>query len=234
MSYNRWMYAYGNPVNLSDPTGMKPGEDHYKYCEYLTGDDRKYCNRIVRGFNPADKTIADVQWKMYDLDNCENTKPLHEVLPHIVGRGSWIQYGWWWQYLLDSSPGWWNNNGKSHIYFRDVIAFALGVELSSKGSNTDLIGYAAGAFATKGLGGSIVLLDHAKVLLKGLILHYMVTQKVVLITLTIEASSTQIPIHTIYNQDMVVLRDCLKRFDCRAKKWDSWRLCRPSNYTQPI
>jgi DNA excision repair protein ERCC-2 len=30
------------------------------------------------------------------------------------------------------------------------------------------------------------------------------------------------------------LRDCLKRFDCRAKKWDSWRLCRPSNYTQPI
>jgi hypothetical protein len=33
---------------------------------------------------------------------------------------------------------------------------------------------------------------------------------------------------------MIAIRDCLKRFDCRAKKWDSWRLCRPNNYTQPI
>ncbi len=30
------------------------------------------------------------------------------------------------------------------------------------------------------------------------------------------------------------LRGCLKSFDCRAKSWDSWRLCGPNNYTQPI
>ncbi len=149
LSFNRWGYVEGNPINLSDPTGMRPGEDHYKYCEYLTGEDWKYCNRIVRGFDPADETITDYLWKIYDFGNCQNLETLDKFLPHSVYRGTWKEYGWWWHYLLDETPGWWNNEGKSHIYFRDVVAFALGVELSIKGSDAVLIGYAAGAFATK-------------------------------------------------------------------------------------
>jgi len=35
----------------------------------------------------------------------------------------------------------------------------------------------------------------------------------------------------LWNHD---LRNCLKRFDCRAIRWDSWRLCRPNNYTPQI
>jgi hypothetical protein len=73
--------------------------------------------------------------------------PLHESLPH--NAPTFTQFGWWYHYLLDRTPGWWNRQGASHIYFRDVIAFALGVELSTMGSDTTLIGYAAGAFATK-------------------------------------------------------------------------------------
>jgi hypothetical protein len=72
---------------------------------------------------------------------------LDKILPHYAP--TFTQFGWWYHYLLDRTPGWWNNQGRDHIYFRDVIAFALGVELSSKGSDGNLVGYAAGAFATK-------------------------------------------------------------------------------------
>jgi len=33
---------------------------------------------------------------------------------------------------------------------------------------------------------------------------------------------------------VIFVRDCLKRFDCRAIRWDSWGLCRPNHYTRPI
>ena len=39
MSYNGWLYGYGNPVNLTDPSGMYPGEYHSQYCDPLVGDD---------------------------------------------------------------------------------------------------------------------------------------------------------------------------------------------------
>lgn len=42
----------------------------------------------------------------------------------------------------------WDDNGKGHIYFKDVLAFALAAELSTE-YDTDLVGYAAGAMANK-------------------------------------------------------------------------------------
>ncbi len=144
ISYNKWVYAYQNPINLLDPTGMKPGDS--KYCFPLSGRDSQYCNNIVRGINP-DQPMTAGDYIVFDqLDSCY-TPPLHEVLPHSAP--TYTQFGLWYHYLLERTPGWWNNQGRDHIYFRDVIAFALGVELSSKGSDRNLVGYAAGAFATK-------------------------------------------------------------------------------------
>jgi RHS repeat-associated protein len=174
MSYNRWAYVNGNPINLTDPTGNHPG-NHSIYCNPLTGVDRLYCERIVRGISPTanvsmvEMSVLDACSFAYNTEECfclENISPgrmselenlssipLHASLPHSVYSGTWKQYGWWWHYLLDRTPGWWNNYGEDHIMFSDVIAFALGVELSTMAKsdeNADIWRYAAAAFATKG------------------------------------------------------------------------------------
>ncbi len=85
--------------------------------------------------------------KIDDLTNA----PLDQSLPHSLYMGTWKEYGWWWHYLLDRTPSWWNNQGKDHIKFSDVISFALAAELSTAvNTYPDIIGYAAGAFANKG------------------------------------------------------------------------------------
>ena len=53
------------------------------------------------------------------------TKPLEDVLPHSLYKGTYKEYGWWWHYMLDTAPGWWNNNGYQHVYFKTVVAFTL-------------------------------------------------------------------------------------------------------------
>jgi hypothetical protein len=90
--------------------------------------------------------------RMSELENLSSI-PLHASLPHSVYSGTWKQYGWWWHYLLDRTPGWWNNHGEEHIKFSDVIAFALAAELSTAvDAYPKIVGYAAGAFANKGKG----------------------------------------------------------------------------------
>jgi hypothetical protein len=78
---------------------------------------------------------------------------LERDLPHSVFKGTWEQYGWWWHYLLDRTAGWWNNYKHNRTPFRNVVAMALGVELSTAGINPSfgkLNRYAAAAFASKG------------------------------------------------------------------------------------
>jgi hypothetical protein len=170
MSFNRWAYASGNPINLTDPSGNHPG-DHSKYCVPLTGGDRLSCESIVRGISPT-AHVPLAEMRIYDAasiagDDCYfwehlptarilgkidslTSVPLHESLPHSLYRGTWTEFGWWWHYLLDRTPGWWNNQGREHIRFSDVVAFALGVELNTAPIYfPDIIGYAAGAFRNK-------------------------------------------------------------------------------------
>jgi hypothetical protein len=159
MSYNRWMYGYGNPIVWTDPSGMAPYKppmlSEYSlsiYCSGLRGEDLLSCEKIVRGINPeAQIPLAELRMSDFD-DGCyinSHYNDIYKDLPHSVYRGKYTEYGWWWHYLLENTPGWWNNEGKGHVYFRDVIAFALAVELSNKGSDNRIVGYTAGAFATK-------------------------------------------------------------------------------------
>jgi RHS repeat-associated protein len=130
LSLNRWMYVEGNPVNYVDPTGMKPSESHFKYCSPLSGIDSQYCNNIVRGIHPDTKTPW-VQYFLYDLfgEDCDVLN-LHESLPHSIGLNTPVANGWWFHYLLEATPGWWNNGGQDHVYFSDVIAIAIGAEMA--------------------------------------------------------------------------------------------------------
>jgi hypothetical protein len=151
LSLNRWMYVEGNPVNYMDPTGLHPGESHFKYCNLLTEKDYQYCNNIVRGIHP-DTQMSWAQYFLYDFfdEGCDILN-LHKSLPHSLYMGTWKEYGWWWHYLLDRTPGWWNDNGKGHIYFKEVLTFALAAELSTAVvREPDMVGYAAGAMANKG------------------------------------------------------------------------------------
>jgi hypothetical protein len=158
LSLNRWMYTEGNPVNLTDPSGNFVTGNLSKYCNPLSGPDRLECEKIVRGLNPNTPYIAMSFIRLYDILNCSGNgdtdcdcgnNTLHEKLPHNLFMGTWKQYGWWWHYMLDRTPGWWNDNGKGHIYFKDVLTFALAAELSTE-VDTDIVGYAAGAMANKG------------------------------------------------------------------------------------
>jgi len=151
LSLNRWMYVEGNPINLLDPTGMKPQvSENWKYCSGLSGSDWKYCSNIIRGLHP-ETTMTAADYFLFDEYGPCYLSNLEERLPHSVYFGTWKEYGWWWHYLLDLTPGWWNDNGKGHIYFKDVLTFALAAELSTAiDTFPDIVGYAAGAFANKG------------------------------------------------------------------------------------
>ena len=152
LSLNRWGYVEGNPVNLVNPTGMKPGDS--KYCVPLSGIDRQYCNNIVRGLNPELK-LTEAQYRWFDWltwsNDCDSLPNLDDRLPHSLYRGTYKKFGWWWYFLLDRTPGWWNENGEGHIYFKDVLNFALAAELSTTEENfPEAAGYFAGAFSNKG------------------------------------------------------------------------------------
>jgi len=51
-------------------------------------------------------------------------------LPHSIGLNTPVANGWWFHYLLEVTPGWWNNGGQDHVYFSDVIAIAIGAEMA--------------------------------------------------------------------------------------------------------
>ncbi len=49
ISYNRWMYGYGNPIAWTDPMGMSPE------CDIIQGSlDDSYlkCEKIIRDIDP--------------------------------------------------------------------------------------------------------------------------------------------------------------------------------------
>jgi len=147
LSLNRWNYVEGNPVNLLDPTGMKPGDS--KYCLPLSGKDSQYCNNIVRGINPEQLMTAGDYIVFDQLDSCY-TLPLQDVLPHYINQNTAIANGWWFHYLVDKAPGWWNNNGKDHAYFSDVIGFAIGAEMGPSFRDYEYGFLLARGFANKG------------------------------------------------------------------------------------
>ena len=124
------MYVEGNPVNLVDPTGMKPKESLFKYCTPLTSKDYQYCNNIVRGLNPN----TPMYWvhifdQFNEGEDCDISN-LRESLPHSIGLNTPVANGWWFHYLLEVTPGWWNKGGQDHVYFSDVIAIAIGAEMA--------------------------------------------------------------------------------------------------------
>jgi RHS repeat-associated protein len=162
LSLNRWGYVEGNPVNLTDETGMHPGY-HSNYCDPLTGTDRRICEKIVRGF-PPNAPFSTTDLRLYDIctlglgDGCAcdelllTGNPLHVNLEHSLSLGMGDEYGWWWYYLLNSAPGFWNNHGNGHTSFKTALAFALGAELGNEHQYAGLGDMMAEATARKGWG----------------------------------------------------------------------------------
>ncbi len=169
LSYNRWTYVEGNPINLTDPTGMHPGY-HSQYCDPLIGSDRLACEKIVRGISPH-AHVTPSQLRYYDActmgygNNCDcedinlilrihklASGSLHKKLEHRLSSDMANEYGWWWYYLLNSAPGFWNNQGKGHTAFSIALAFALGAELGNDDQYEGLGNMMAEASARKGWG----------------------------------------------------------------------------------
>ena len=57
MSYNRWIYTYGNPVNNSDPSGLFPESMIWKN---LSINDFSYVN-------PHDASALRERWRLFAL-----------------------------------------------------------------------------------------------------------------------------------------------------------------------
>jgi RHS repeat-associated protein len=138
LSFNRWGYVEGNPVNLTDPTGMKPYEppptdtNLTKYCFPLRGRDLLDCQKILLGIDP-DNPISQLALTLYSANSYCPEEPLYLLMPHSLGleSGTFREYGWWWHYLMDKSSGPWKTD--THVYLKDVIAYALGAELATYG-----------------------------------------------------------------------------------------------------
>ncbi len=136
LSFNRWGYVEGNPINLVDPTGMHPGP-HSQYCNPLLGTDRLHCERIIRGIDPY-ANITRQEMILYDMcslaggDECcldYTFPPLYEVL-RIPGHNvvtKYQDYGFWFHYLLNEKS---LRSGKGHVSISQAIAYALSAEAS--------------------------------------------------------------------------------------------------------
>jgi hypothetical protein len=121
MSYNKWAYTYGNPINLSDPTGMRP-EDR-GYCDSIAGNrDQVKCEQIVRGIDP----IKNSNWTMstialWDAMDLTPACPLYMTLPVPAGGDRSLDYGLWFHYMLNAKAG-------KPVKISTVIAYALAAE----------------------------------------------------------------------------------------------------------
>lgn len=132
LSFNKWLYVEGNPINLVDPSGMRPKQPQSKlskYCYPLLGKDYSDCLKILAGIDP-ESPVSGIELFLYNISGYCPDDPLYVDLPHSLGLKTSKAYGWWWHYLLDQSSGGWKRSGESHVYIKDVIARALLPELS--------------------------------------------------------------------------------------------------------
>lgn len=80
MSYNAWLYTYENPINYTDPSGYRRDDPPPKdcvYCDPLQGQDRRACERIIRGISPASRSLPDSLVPYIGFDECS-------FLPNII------------------------------------------------------------------------------------------------------------------------------------------------------
>jgi len=153
MSYIAWLYAYANPVNWTDPTGAKPiPDDEYGWshsCNPLVGNDRWACEKIIRGISPYASLPNGLESIIYYVrDEC--------TLQDLVGpfakavkpyQGTPTAYGYWYHWLLEFVPGWWNSQGKHHVSALKVATLSFSEET---GTGTPQFEYAAAeAFGRK-------------------------------------------------------------------------------------
>jgi RHS repeat-associated protein len=143
MSYNAWMYVYGNPVNHIDPSGMCIPDENGKCephipptvspCSLLKGEDLLACEKIIRRIDPeAPLSLAVVKTLDY-LDDCGGPYTRYFRQPRLPQSytNDTKQYGYWYHWLSERVPGWWNSNGTSHVKIRQLIAVAFGGEMGS-------------------------------------------------------------------------------------------------------
>ena len=164
MSYNAWLYVLGNPINLTDPSGLHTGF-HSVRCDPLRGNDRTACEKIVRGLSPNapggamnDFVLLD-RCSYYGNDchpSCERLEEWMHAntfdITKYLGKYNATFYGYWFHYLMNIVPGSWNNYGKSHPFFRDVVSYALGAEMRHYYSDEYVKYGTAEAFARKAWG----------------------------------------------------------------------------------
>ena len=167
MSYNAWLYTFGNPVNLSDPSGNSP-------CALLPSEDRSGCEKIIQNESPsapprpnpttflAENPICDsdqIRWgePCIPVQQCYPHGLLHPLSIPDPNPQSYKGYGRWFHYLLRTVPGWWNEQGKAseETIVLNMVTLAFSTEISEdqyQDQNT-LVGYMAEVFARKAWSG---------------------------------------------------------------------------------
>lgn|GEM_PF-4407532 len=160
MSYNRWMYGYGNPIAWTDPTGMSPE------CDVIAGsagDSYLKCEKIIRDIDPRnDWTLNKVL--TYDLFKIPDKNSGDDCLPSLFWElpipfsykdiDASETYGFWFHFLLNNTRGGWNSGGRSPTTFLAVAALAVSNELGhAEGLRNQIMGMAVEAFVRKGWTG---------------------------------------------------------------------------------
>jgi len=77
---------------------------------------------------------------------------IEDHLPHSLYSGMSEQFGWWWHYMLNTAPGWWNRDGQEHVTFKTMVGITFGVELGAALQNYEFVAAASEAFARKSWG----------------------------------------------------------------------------------
>jgi RHS repeat-associated protein len=130
-SYNSWLYSYGNPIIWSDPTGMSPE------CNIIAGgagNSYLQCEKIIRGLDPASNLslhfleindALDSDCPLYEIMELPGSNAGKDTQDMVMSR----DYGFWFHYLLEKTPGWWNGGGTRHVNFSDVAALSISSEV---------------------------------------------------------------------------------------------------------
>ena len=173
MSLNAWLYALGNPTNMTDPSGNDA-------CAMLPPADLRACEGVLSGLFPYDSAES------VSLNSSRDTTGSDEILPLCNRRlrqydepcipvtcnppGLWpppvaepgfpqtpyTDYGRWFHYLLRAVPGWWNDNGQASDskIILNLITLTLASEFSPDQFHyTYLIDQEAEAFGRRVWGG---------------------------------------------------------------------------------
>jgi hypothetical protein len=154
MSYNRWIYGYGNPIMRSDPTGMRPSDPEDAanrrlrgHCKGLFGKDREYCEKLIRGLNPRnDMSLAEV----YAYDGVGDPCIMKDKRFTIPGNNAgtkYEDYGLWFHYLLNERSKY---RGHDPLSISTVIAYALSAEADVQSLYSTIMPYMARAMVGKG------------------------------------------------------------------------------------